>query len=120
MNVRSLAARFLEGVGLADISLASATASLASLSNDGLSLRRVAETSDSRAALEHLSTLSFPDTRHVAFAASASPVWLLSITAVTDQTMPTTRIICRGIWDAGLLVLSAPRVAHGPMARIVR
>ncbi len=68
----SLASRFLEGLGLADISLSSASAKLPAFRKGEQSLRRVAETSDCREALNYLSRLTFPATRHVAFAAGPS------------------------------------------------
>jgi len=66
----NLADRFLQGVGLADIDLDAAGQRLSSFGKGtGAEFRLVITTIDGQEALKFLSTLTWPATRHVAFAA---------------------------------------------------
>lgn len=64
IDARLLAARFLEGIGVAELSLAVAGERIRARFADRFRLR---ESRDPREALDYLSTLTFPATRHVAF-----------------------------------------------------
>lgn len=68
--LHQLAARFLQGVGLADADLDVAADRMSSyLSGCAAAFHFVNETNSPREALGFLSTLTFPETRHVLFAA---------------------------------------------------
>lgn len=72
-DLELLTERFLVGYGIADCSLRSATAKIPKPYRDGDPPFKVVDmTSDIRVALEYLSVLSWPPTRHVAFSAGSS------------------------------------------------
>lgn len=101
-RIYDLASRFLSGYGIAACSVSATIASLRGVADDRL--RLVKSTADSAEAIQHLSLLTWPATRHVAFAASANA------TAFVNNGRNGSDYADQKVWLASLLQTNFARI----------